>query len=167
MMMKITEEKMTYHIDIQHAADEPVPLTDNELSYLAELALANHQKDAELTVRIVNPEEMIYLNNTYRKQNKTTNVLAFPSSLPDNIQLDCPLLGDVVICPEVLLQESQQLHKSLKEHWSLIVIHGVLHLLGYDHIKEDEALVMQSIEIKLLADLGYSNPYDVEVNELE
>lgn len=158
---------MTYYIDIQNATEEPLPLTENELSNLAERALRDHQNDAELTIRIVNSEEMIYLNHTYRKQNKTTNVLAFPSSLPDNIELECPLLGDIIICPEVLLAESQQLNKSLEEHWSLIVIHGVLHLLGYDHIKDEEAIVMQSLEVKLLTEIGYSNPYDLEVNELE
>ncbi len=158
---------MTYHIDLQNATDAPLPLTEEELIHLAELTLKEHQKAAELTIRLVDAEEMIHLNNTYRKQNKPTNVLAFPSSLPDHIELEYPLLGDIIICPEVLLAESQQLNKSLKEHWSLIVIHGVLHLLGYDHIKEDEALVMQSLEIKLLNELGYSDPYDLEVNDLE
>ncbi|CEG56809.1 rRNA maturation RNase YbeY [Legionella fallonii] len=158
---------MTYHIDLQNATDTPLPLADGELISLAELALRDHQDDAELTIRLVNSDEMIFLNHTYRKQNKPTNVLAFPSSVPEHVELEYPLLGDIIICPEVLLAESQQLNKSLKEHWSLIVIHGVLHLLGYDHIKEDEASVMQSLEIKLLNELGYSNPYDLEVNDLE
>ncbi len=158
---------MTYYIDIQNVTEESLPLTEKELSNLAELALRDHQNDGELTIRIVNAEEMIYLNHTYRKQNKTTNVLAFPCSLPDSIELECPLLGDIIICPEVLLTESEQLNKSLKEHWSLIVIHGVLHLLGYDHVKDDEAIVMQSLEAKLLTEIGYSNPYDLEVHELE
>lgn len=158
---------MTYHIDIQNATEAPLPLTENELTNLAELALRDHQHDAELTIRLVDSEEMIYLNSTYRKQNKVTNVLAFPCSLPDNIELDCPLLGDIIICPEVLLTESQQFNKSLTEHWSLIVIHGVLHLLGYDHIKDDDASVMQSIEVKLLTEIGYANPYNIEGIELE
>ena len=158
---------MTYHIDIQNATESPLPLTEHELTQLAELALRDHLNNAELTMRIVNSEEMIYLNHAYRKKNKTTNVLAFPSSLPDHIELEYPLLGDIIICPEVLLTESQQFNKSLKEHWSLIVIHGVLHLLGYDHIKDDEASVMQSLEVKLLAEIGYSNPYNIEGIELE
>lgn len=158
---------MTYHIDIQNATEEALPVSETELTHLAELALRDHQDDAELTLRIVTPEEMTYLNHTYRKQNKTTNVLAFPASLPDNIALECPLLGDIIICPEVLAAESLTLKKSVKEHWSLIVIHGVLHLLGFDHIDEDEAKVMQSIEINLLNEIGYPNPYDLEVNELE
>ncbi|BCA95580.1 endoribonuclease YbeY [Legionella antarctica] len=158
---------MTYYIDIQNVTQESLPLTETKLSKLAELALKGHQKDAELTIRIVNSAEMIHLNHTYRKQNKTTNVLAFPCSLPDNIELECPLLGDVIICPEVLMMESRKLNKSLEEHWSLIVIHGVLHLLGYDHVRDDEAIIMQSLEAELLAEIGYSNPYDLEVNELE
>ncbi|KTD41190.1 rRNA maturation RNase YbeY [Legionella parisiensis] len=158
---------MSYFIDIQNATDEPLPVSEEELTRLASLALRDYQKEAELTVRLVTEEEMIHLNYTYRKQNKTTNVLAFPSALPPEIQLECPLLGDVIICPQVLLEESKQLKKNLDSHWALIVIHGILHLLGYDHISDDEAVIMQAIEIKLLAELGFSNPYDAEGNELE
>ena len=150
---------MTYYIDIQNATDKTMPITDEELTRLAELALRDHQKDAELTIRLVNPEEMVFLNHTYRQQNKTTNVLAFPSALPADIQLECPLLGDVIICPEVLVTESKELHKTLEAHWALILIHGILHLLGYDHIKDSDAAMMQAIEIKLLAECGYANPY--------
>ena len=151
---------MAYYIDIQNASEEPLPMTEKDLTDLAIKVLTKHKDEAELTLRIVKPEEMIYLNNTYRKQNKTTNVLAFPSSLPQNIELECPLLGDIIICSEVLLKESQQYKKSLQEHWSLIVIHGVLHLLGYDHIEEKDAHLMQGLEIKFLEELGYPNPYN-------
>jgi len=158
---------MTYYIDIQNATDNPSPLTEDQVSKWASLALRDQQTDAELTIRLVSPQEMIDLNHTYRKQNKTTNVLAFPCSLPDDIELECPLLGDVIICPEVLSEESIQLNKSLEEHWALIVIHGVLHLLGYDHIEDKDAFIMQGIEVKLLAELGYANPYDLEDYNLE
>lgn len=158
---------MTYRIDIQNATEHPLPLTKSELVLLAKLALRNHKSNAELTIRLVNPDEMIYLNNTYRQQNKTTNVLAFPSALPNEILLKHPLLGDIIVCPEVLLAESMQLNKTLNEHWSLIIIHGVLHLLGYDHIKDEDAAAMQALEIKLLAELGYANPYDTEDKYLE
>lgn len=158
---------MSYFIDIQHATEEPLPVSEDYLIELATLALKDKKKSAELTIRIVNAEEMIHLNHTYRKQNKTTNVLSFPSTLPDEIELEYPLLGDIIICPEVLLIESKQLNKSLQEHWALIVIHGVLHLLGYDHIEDEEAFIMQGIEIKLLAELGYTNPYDTEEYNLE
>lgn len=158
---------MTYYIDIQNATDQALPLSEEELTKLAALALRDEKKEAELTLRIVSPEEMTHLNHTYRKQNKTTNVLAFPSSLPESIILDCPLLGDVIICPEVLLEESKQLNKSLEEHWALIVLHGVLHLLGYDHIEDKDASIMQAIEIKLLAELGYANPYELKEDNVE
>lgn len=158
---------MTYYIDIQNATENASPLTEDQVNKWASLALRDQQTDAELTIRLVSPQEMIDLNHTYRKQNKTTNVLAFPCSLPDDIELECPLLGDVIICPEVLLEESIQFNKSLEEHWALIVIHGVLHLLGYDHIEDKDALIMQGIEVKLLAELGYANPYDLEDYNLE
>ncbi len=158
---------MTYYIDIQNATEHPLPYSEDELTQFAALALRDQQNEAELTLRLVDSEEMIHLNHTYRKQNKTTNVLAFPCSLPNDVELECPLLGDVIICPEVLLEESKQFNKPLKEHWALIVIHGVLHLLGYDHIEEQDALKMQGIEIKLLTELGYANPYESEEYNLE
>ncbi len=100
---------------------------------------------------------MTSLNYTYRKQNKPTNVLAFPQQLPDVVEMDYPLLGDVIICPAVLATEASP--SRLTAHWAHIVIHGVLHLLGYDHIQPQEALVMKEQEIALLAKLGYDNPY--------
>jgi probable rRNA maturation factor len=153
-----------YHIDIQNATDESLTISKNKIIHLASLALRDHKQDAEITVRLVKTEEIIHLNQTYRKKNKPTNVLAFPSTLPFEIQMKRPFLGDVVICPQVLDKESKELHKTLEEHWALILIHGILHLLGYDHIKDDDALLMQTIEIKLLAELGYANPYDTEGN---
>ncbi|MFT4058604.1 MAG: rRNA maturation RNase YbeY [Legionella sp.] len=157
---------MTYYIDIQNATNSPLAIQEEEITRLASLALRNHQQDAELTVRFVDTEEITHLNRTYRKQDKPTNVLAFPSELPEEIELECPFLGDVVICPEVVVTESQELNKALNAHWSLILIHGILHLLGYDHIKDEDAVVMQAVEIKLLSELGYANPYDAEGNQL-
>jgi probable rRNA maturation factor len=158
---------MTYYIDIQNATDEPLSMDEDQITRLASLALRDYKKEAELTVRFVTPEEITQLNLTYRKKDKPTNVLSFPSELPPEIQLEYPLLGDVIICPQVLLTECKELNKTLDAHWSLILIHGILHLLGYDHIKDDDAAVMQAIEIKLLAELGYTNPYDAEGNQLD
>ncbi len=155
---------MTYHIDIQHATQLPIPFTDEQIISWASLALRDYQQQGELTVRYVDPTEMIDLNNTYRQQNKPTNVLAFPSTIPEIVDLPCPFLGDIIICPEVLAQESLELNKSPTEHWALIIIHGILHLLGYDHIEDDDTEIMQAIEVKLLAELGYANPYDEELN---
>ncbi len=151
---------MTHYIDIQNATKDSLPITEEEIRNWASLTLKDFRKEAELTIRFVEPEEITHLNHTYRKKEKSTNVLAFPSALPPEIQLEFPYLGDVIICPEVLLSESKEQNKTLDAHWCLILIHGILHLLGYDHIKDDEAEIMQAIEIKLLAELGYPNPYD-------
>jgi probable rRNA maturation factor len=153
---------MTYHIDIQHACSTDIPIADTLIMLWAQTTLQSAQPAAELTIRLVDAEEMITLNNTYRKQNKTTNVLAFPSNIPSAVALDCPLLGDVVICPQVLLEESIADQKPLEAHWAHIVIHGILHLLGHDHIKPEEAHLMEQQEISLLAQLGYDNPYQEE-----
>ena len=151
---------MKYYIDIQHACEDPSPVTDEILGNWATLALTPYRDAAELTLRCVDLEEITHLNHMYRKQNKATNVLAFPASYPKDVELEYPMLGDVIICPAILMQESITLEKTLTAHWAHIVIHGVLHLLGYDHIKEDEAEIMQSIEIQLLAELGFNNPYE-------
>ena len=153
---------MSYYIDIQNATNEKLPIAEEKLVHLASLALRDHQSQGELTIRIVNTDEMLHLNHIYRKQNKTTNVLSFPSTIPNHISLDNPFLGDIVICATVLQNESELLQKQLLEHWALMVIHGVLHLLGYDHIDDNDAQKMQAIEIQLLAELGYANPYYIE-----
>jgi probable rRNA maturation factor len=158
---------MSYHIDLQHASKETIPFDDDLLTKWAELPLAEHMDSAELTLRLVDSDEITELNDTYRKQNKATNVLAFPIDVPDDVEFDYPLLGDVIICPAVLEKESTELGKSLEEHWAHIVIHGVLHLLGYDHIKDNEAEEMQAHEIKLLAKLGFANPYKIEDEDVE
>jgi probable rRNA maturation factor len=149
------------YLDIQHACTATPPISDDTLtSWITCTLRARHQEKVELTLRLVNPDEMTTLNHTYRKQNKNTNVLAFPSNLPENVLVEYPLLGDIVICPHVLENESLSLNIPLKAHWAHIVIHGVLHLLGYDHIESADALIMEAIEIELLDKLGFDNPYD-------
>lgn len=111
----------------------------------------------ELTVRIVDKEEIRTLNHTYRHKDKATNVLSFPFEALPELQL--PLLGDLVICHEVVLEEAQQQHKSITEHWAHMVIHGLLHLKGYDHIDDADARVMEALEVRILASLGIDDPY--------
>lgn len=151
---------MSYHIDIQNVSEQVPPVTDAVLRRWATLALQPYRHSAELTLRLVDTHEITQLNQLYRKMNHPTNVLAFPANYPSHIELKCPLLGDVIICPDVLNAESIEQNKPLTAHWAHIVIHGVLHLLGYDHIKDDETIIMQAIEIKLLATLGFDNPYE-------
>lgn len=153
---------MSYYVDVQHASKDIPPVTDQMLIDWATTAIQPYRDSAELTVRLVDSKEITALNHTYRKKNKPTNVLAFPAIYPEDIELEFPLLGDIIICSSVLKQESEEQNKPLTAHWAHIVIHGVLHLLGYDHIKESDALEMQTIEIALLAKLGFGNPYKSE-----
>lgn len=151
---------MEFHIDIQHAADALIPFSDETITQWALLALSQEQASGELTIRLVNEKEITELNHTYRMKNNPTNVLAFPANLPDDVKLDSPFFGDVIICPTVLKKESEAYSNSLEAHWAHIVIHGVLHLLGYDHITDEDASIMQPIESKLLIQLGFSDPYE-------
>jgi probable rRNA maturation factor len=149
-------------IDIQHAISKPIPVTDLEINDWVGLVLESSHQQAELTIRFVELSEMSELNLQYRKKTGPTNVLSFPSELPKEMHsyLPVPFLGDIIICPEVLCEESIKLNKSLREHWAHIIIHGVLHLLGHDHTQTDEEKLMQSIEIRCLQQLGFSNPYN-------
>ena len=113
--------------------------------------------EREVTVRIVDIEESQALNRDYRGQDKPTNVLSFPFAAPPGIEL--PLLGDLVVCRQVVEQEASAQRKPLMDHWAHMIIHGCLHLLGFDHIKDDEAQIMEAKEVVLLAQLGINNPY--------
>jgi probable rRNA maturation factor len=108
-------------------------------------------------VRIVGPEEIRALNRDYRGKDKPTNVLSFPADIPDHI--DLPLLGDLIVCADVVRNEAAEQHKSTQDHWAHMVIHGTLHLLGFDHIDDDEAQEMELLEISILQQLGIDNPY--------
>jgi probable rRNA maturation factor len=114
-------------------------------------------------VRLVDTEEMTSLNETYRGVTGPTNVLSFPSDLPDELHL--PLLGDIVICAPLVRSEAAQQGKSLTTHWAHMTIHGTLHLLGYDHIAEDEAATMEALESAILARLDYPCPYQGNLHQ--
>jgi probable rRNA maturation factor len=113
--------------------------------------------EAQLTIRITDEAEIQELNRTYRHKDKPTNVLSFPFEAPPGVEI--PLLGDIIICAAVVAREAGEQGKPLQAHWAHMVIHGTLHLLGYDHIDETEAEQMEGLEITLLAGLGYANPY--------
>jgi len=94
----------------------------------------------------------------YRNQDKSTNVLSFPADLPPELEL--PDIGDIIICAEIVEQEATAQNKPLKSHWAHMTVHGILHLLGYDHLKDSEAIVMEALETKILTTLGYTAPYE-------
>lgn len=120
------------------------------------------EQEIELTLRIVDVAEIKQLNADYRKKDKPTNVLSFPSEIPDDFLLNVKYLGDIVICAQVVLDEAGAQGKEPLAHWAHLTIHGVLHLLGYDHENDEDAAVMEAIEIELLGELGYPNPYSEE-----
>jgi len=148
---------MAITLDLQIATDE-IDLPEEALfEQWTKAALNQYNKNFELTIRLVDSEESQSLNNQYRQKDKPTNVLSFPFEVPEGIELD--LLGDLVICANVVKQEAFEQNKSLNAHWAHMVIHGCLHLLGFDHINDDEAQEMESLEIDILAKLGFNNPY--------
>lgn len=118
---------------------------------------ATERDNAEVAIRIVDEDESAELNQTYRYKAGPTNVLSFPFEVPDGVPND--LLGDLVICAPVVVREAAEQGKPLAAHWAHMVVHGVLHLQGYDHIDDAEAEVMEAKEIAILAALGFPNPY--------
>ena len=122
-----------------------------------DIALKDYGKESELVIRMVDTKESADLNQQYRQKSGPTNILSFPFEAPEHIELN--LLGDLVICAPVLEVEALEQQKDLYDHWAHIVIHGVLHLLGYDHITDEDALIMEEKEIYLLNELNIKNPY--------
>ncbi len=110
-------------------------------------------QEAEIVLRIVDEAEGCELNHQFRNKEYATNVLTF---VYDDMQ---PLTGDIVLCAPVVSKEAQQQHKNLIAHYAHLTVHGVLHLQGYDHIEEAEAVVMEQMETQILARLGYDDPY--------
>ncbi|WWO96123.1 MAG: rRNA maturation RNase YbeY [Candidatus Dasytiphilus stammeri] len=125
----------------------------------AVLFFLKFKKYQEVTIRIVDTDESKALNLRYRRKNIATNILSFPFEIPLINSLKISLLGDLVICGAIVEKEAQEQQKILREHWAHLVIHGSLHLLGYDHITLDNAHNMELIETQIMMNLGYSDPY--------
>ena len=145
-------------LDLQLATDGQHP-DEAQLRRWCELALRQRTADSELTIRLIDEAEGRELNHTWRHKDYATNVLSFPAEIPDGI-LDIPLLGDLVICVPVVEREAAEQSKALEAHWAHLVIHGCLHLLGYDHIEDDEAEVMEAREDAILRDLALERGED-------
>jgi len=127
------------------------------LSRWAEAALAGRRSEAELSIRIVGEEEGAALNDTYRHKAGPTNVLSFPAELPAGVPV--ATLGDLVICAPVVAREAAAQGKLPEAHWAHMVVHGCLHLLGYDHMDDAQAAEMEPLETRILAALGFQDPY--------
>jgi probable rRNA maturation factor len=120
-------------------------------------AMSETSTPVELVIRIVDEDESRALNSQFRSKDKPTNVLSFPFEPPPGMELNH--LGDLVVCAPVVQREAVEQHKPVTAHWAHMVVHGVLHLQGYDHQDEQEASVMEAKEIDILERLGYPNPY--------
>ena len=148
-------------VDLQIATENIDGLpTEEQIVQWATAAVQPEGDEVEMTVRIVDEAESHELNLTYRGKDRPTNVLSFPFECPDEVEL--LLLGDLVICRQVVEREAAEQEKPLMSHWAHMVVHGSLHLLGYDHIEDNEAEEMESLETQIMQGLGFDDPYLAE-----
>lgn len=156
---------MTINLALQQDFQSPeLMLNEDGLAQIIDTALAHLDMDepTEIGIACVDLAESHELNLQYRGKDKPTNVLSFPSDIPEEIldMLDARPLGDLVICIPVVLQEAEEQQKTPINHFTHLLVHGVLHLLSYDHeLGDNEAEEMESLEIEILAKLGINNPY--------
>lgn len=150
---------MSYRIDVEvNSSSTKIPSVENIEQWITTALQSDELNQAEVSVYIVDESESQTLNSQYRGKDKPTNVLSFPADIPDEVGV--PLLGDLVICAPVVEREAQEQGKSLEAHWAHMLIHGTLHLLGYDHIEDDEADVMEALETRLVTQLHFPAPYN-------
>ena len=152
---------MSIELDLQLAVKEETGLPSFEdIHFWLTSAIDKFQPQAEVTVRIVDESESYQLNHEYRGKDKPTNVLSFTFEVPIEIEID--LLGDLIICKQVVEQEAKEQSKPLMAHWAHMVVHGSLHLLGYDHIEDKDAEEMESLETEIMQSMGFDDPYIAE-----
>ena len=151
---------MTFQIDIENVSSIDSIPDEQSIIKWTKLALEKKHKNAEICLRIVDIDEGQYLNKEWRNKDAATNVLSFP--VGETIEHAPNLLGDIVICAPIVEQEAKQQEKDSDAHWAHLIIHGILHLQGYDHMTDEEASVMEEKEIQILKETGYTNPYAVE-----
>ncbi|HET7396332.1 MAG TPA: rRNA maturation RNase YbeY [Gammaproteobacteria bacterium] len=144
-------------VSLQNATPASKVPTQAQLKRWVAAALTDRAEAAEVSIRIVDEEEGAALNRAWRHKDYATNVLSFPAELPSEIK--SALLGDLVICAPVVAREAAEQGKRLEAHWAHLVVHGTLHLLGFDHVLEADAERMEARETGILAGLGYPDPY--------
>ena len=147
-------------VDPDDCAVDEARMTEWIISCAGELSLPRF----EVSLRIVNSQEITDLNKRYGDTRTSTNVLSFPNGMKD--ESGCELLGDIAVCAPVVSKEAREQNKSEVDHFAHMVVHGLLHLCGYDHQVAGEANKMEAIEVKLLQKLGFKNPYfEIECHE--
>ena len=145
------------HVHVEDASGAAGVPAEADLARWAGAALAGTGREGGLSIRIVGAAEGAELNGRYRHKQGPTNVLSFPAELPPGVPL--AEFGDVVICAPVVAREAAEQSKAPDAHWAHMVVHGCLHLLGYDHEQEAAAEVMEALETRILAGLGFPDPY--------
>lgn len=148
---------MTLNVEVQRATASPSLPSDDQLRAWALAAVSELEEGSELLIRLVDETESAALNGQYRGKPYATNVLSFPAEVPEEI--DEPALGDLVVCAPVVQREAVEQGKAELAHWAHMIVHGVLHLRGYDHIEEGEAEKMERLETGILESLGFADPY--------
>ena len=149
---------MSLKLNLQIASKTKSVPRSSQFRKWVKTVIAEHFANVELTIRIVGTKESAALNKKYRKKSKATNVLAFPLTIKP--QFNSPLLGDIVICAPIVIKEAKLYNKDPLAHWAHIVIHGSLHLLGYNHTTNKAAIIMERLESEILQQLGYPPPYE-------
>jgi probable rRNA maturation factor len=144
-------------VEMQIATEFDYHPRQNQFQLWIDAALQSRAEDAEVLVRLVDEAESAELNANYRHKSGPTNILSFPFEPPPGIKTKA--LGDLVICAPLLAREAAEYNKPIDHHWAHITIHGVLHLLGYDHMDEIQAEEMETLEVEILAKLDIANPY--------
>lgn len=145
------------YLDLQIVSDRQDYPEQRCFQEWVDAVLTDTEQDSEIVIRLVDEAESAELNRQYRHKSGPTNILSFPFDAPDGMEMD--LLGDLVICVPLIVEEALQQHKQTTHHWAHITIHGVLHLLGYDHMTDQEAEQMEALEIEILKKLNIANPY--------
>lgn len=157
---------MSYRIDVEvNSSSTKIPSIENIEVWITAALQSDELNEAEVSVYIVDEVESQELNSQYRGKDKPTNVLSFPADIPDEVGV--PLLGDLVICAPIVEREAKEQGKTLEAHWAHMLVHGTLHLLGYDHVDDDEADVMEALETRLITQLDFPAPYTEIAEQLE
>lgn len=148
------------YIELQIACTSSDYPTEQQFQRWVDVTLDSQSlgDDTEILIRLVDSTESADLNQQYRHKSGATNILSFPFDAPAGMEMD-HVLGDLILCVPLIIDEAKAQNKLALHHWAHITIHGVLHLLGYDHIKEADAKEMENLEINILAQLNIVNPY--------
>jgi probable rRNA maturation factor len=150
-------------LEIQNESQSSLIPEKKQFKYWLDAVLKNDNQASEIVIRIVDKDEIIQFNEQYRNKKGATNILSFPFEVPEGVESE--LLGDLLVCAPVVEEEAKQQNKKLEQHWAHLIIHGILHLLGYNHIDDVEAEEMEALEINILSTIGINNPYKETKNK--